>query len=110
MGTGIGSIQVEIIKALAAIEAAKPGRTASITELVHLIFDTDTVSEAQRVTVTRALAKLEKDEKMVIRAGMATREVRWRLHNNIIRTLVRPEGIDYSKRVARLTKFDEAAQ
>jgi hypothetical protein len=105
----LGSVQIEIIKALAAIDVAKPGRSTSIPELVNLIFNAGEVSEKRRVTVTRALSKLDKDEKMVVRIdGRTTRDVRWQLHPNIVRTLIRPEGIDYAKRVKRL--IEEAAR
>jgi hypothetical protein len=109
----IGAVQIAIVRALAAVEEAMPGRHVNVPEVATLIFGTTSgkVTEGQRTSITRALTKLA-SEKMISRVvnGTTTRDIGWRLHDNIIKTLVRkPQGdIDYSKRVKRLT--DEGAQ
>jgi hypothetical protein len=105
MSTGLGKVQIEAVAALAAIETAKPGHSVNIPELAALIFDTDKVSEAMRITTTRALGSLE-DEKLVTKVvtGKRSRDVTWRIHPNIVRTLIRPVGTSkdaYLKRVSR---------
>ena len=108
MPAGLGKIQVETVTALFAIEIAKPGRAVTIPQLASLIFDTGKLTEAQRITVTRALGSLEKEGLVARNAnGPTTRDVRWRLHSNVVRTIIRPAGTSkdiYSKRVRRWLK------
>jgi hypothetical protein len=106
VSTGYGWLQVEIIRALAALEREMPGRAVKNAELVALIFDVGKITEAQRVAVARALSQLESRQGFVAKVG-STSDVRWRISNNLSRALIHPdpEGTRPETYLKRATKW-----
>jgi hypothetical protein len=100
MSTGLGRIQVELLRALATVEGVYPGRGATTSELVRMIFNSGSFNEPQRVTVQRALAKLEAQEKLVTKTA-SNRQ--WRISQGVIRLAIaiRPDGEAYLARIKR---------